>query len=56
MNCYNLIVVPAKAGTHIPWPEFRPLMTATIQLNARCAHHDRHGVWVPAFAGTTKHG
>ena len=37
-------VVPAKAGTHNPF---------------RCDHvdhratHEAHGVWVPAFAGTT---
>jgi hypothetical protein len=23
------------------------------QGNGRCLSHDRHGVWVPAFAGTT---
>jgi hypothetical protein len=43
-------VVPAKAGTHQP-PAFvdatQAKATGTFRANKR------HGVWVPAFAGTT---
>jgi hypothetical protein len=42
-----LCVVPAKAGTHnhLSLLEQKPLATAP--------KHKTHGVWVPAFAGTT---
>jgi hypothetical protein len=47
------IVVPAKAGTDNHRPELSSLMLTTIEGNSHCAHCDRRGVWVPAFAGTT---
>jgi hypothetical protein len=42
-------VVPAKAGTHNPWPS----MFETKLDTTAFSHHNPHGVWVPAFAGTT---
>jgi hypothetical protein len=49
----NSTVVPANAGTHNHRFEFwsthqpQPKATHTVLTN------DLHGVWVPAFAGTT---
>ena len=44
-------VVPANAGTHNPR---RLLGDATAQQgDLHHPHYRRHGVWVPAFAGTT---
>jgi hypothetical protein len=41
-------VVPANAGTHHPWRRlFWTASTASLKTRA-------HGVWVPAFAGTTE--
>src|SRR4051812_2246976 len=51
MSIHTLSVVPAKAGTHSPWPSC--CGDAFQQRHYRIAHHRRHGVWVPAFAGTT---
>ena len=52
MRSNILSVVPAKAGTHNPW---RSCSGAAFQQgHSRFPHHRRHGVWVPAFAGTTK--
>ena len=42
-------VVPAKAGTHNHW---RSWLLREESLNSD-AHNKRHGVWAPAFAGTT---
>jgi len=42
-------VVPAKAGTHNLWPS----MFETRLDTSTFSHHYPHGVWVPAFAGTT---
>jgi hypothetical protein len=47
------IVIPANAGTYNHRLEFRPLPSATIERKSHRAHHDRHGVRAPAFAGTT---
>src|SRR6202035_5193104 len=43
----RIIVVPAKAGTHTPWPR-------VIAAKGDGLHNNRHRwLWVPAFAGTT---
>src|ERR1700689_2491013 len=42
------LVVPANAGTHNPWLRLREKALAAA-LKPR-----RHGVWMPAFAGTTR--
>jgi hypothetical protein len=41
-------VVPAKAGIHSPW---HCLLRKASAILPKCK---RHGVWVPAFAGTTR--
>ena len=43
----NTAVVPAKAGTHTPRPLGEDAGVSYLSQN------ERHGVWVPAFAGTT---
>src|SRR5258708_39412576 len=43
------IVVPAHAGTHTP----RTFDSNTV-LRRRFCSRERQGLWVPAFAGTTK--
>jgi hypothetical protein len=49
--CALRFVVPANAGTH----NHRKRL---LREGSRTAfsYHTRHGVWVPAFAGTTSHG
>src|SRR4051812_111378 len=44
----EFLVVPAKAGTHTPWP-----LVSALGLVALAYNRDRW-LWVPAFAGTTK--
>jgi hypothetical protein len=51
MRTNTLSVVPAQAGTHNPWRSCSG--DAFQQGHSRLSHHNRHGVWVPAFAGTT---
>jgi hypothetical protein len=46
------IVVPANAGTHNHRTEFWPL-ASTKKATHTLLTNDLHGVWVPAFAGTT---
>ena len=41
-------VVPAKAGTHNPWRFLLRKASTPVPKT------QRHGVWVPAFAGTTR--
>ena len=41
-------VVPAKAGTHTPWPVILGTKAETFGPN------ERRWLWVPAFAGTTQ--
>jgi hypothetical protein len=45
---HTSVVVPAKAGTHNPWRFPLKKDFATVPTTRR------HGVWVPAFAGTTE--
>jgi len=53
MGCLS-IVVPAKAGTHNHRSEFW-LVTAPQEKAIHIVRtNGLHGVWVPAFAGTTR--
>jgi hypothetical protein len=49
---FSLNVVPAKAGTHTPWPIVEGCYSTAF------AQHTVLWLWVPAFAGTTmwRHG
>jgi hypothetical protein len=47
------IVVPANAGTHNHQPEFWTLTAPPAKATQIVLNKNLHGVWVPAFAGTT---
>src|SRR4051794_14971687 len=47
---HSPLVVPAHAGTHNHREQFWPTPSTSI------SQHERHGVWVPASAGTTNVG
>jgi hypothetical protein len=51
MRTSTLSVVPAKAGTHNPGAHVSARLSNKVIHAFR--NHRRHGVWVPAFAGTT---
>jgi len=46
------IVVPANAGTHNH--RIALLIATTAKATATVLNYLGHGVWVPAFAGTTR--
>jgi len=47
------IVVPAKAGTHTHSTGFESRCQPQQKATPTVLTNNRHGVWVPAFAGTT---
>jgi hypothetical protein len=47
------IVVPANAGTHNHQTEFSTLTAPPAKATQIVLNKNLHGVWVPAFAGTT---
>ena len=49
----HAVVVPAEAGTHTHWIEFWPRCQSHPKATLTVLTKNRHGVWVPAFAGTT---
>jgi len=49
----NYFVVPANAGTHNHRSEFWPMTAQRSKETSTVLINHVHGVWVPAFAGTT---